>query len=90
MLKISMVREGKAATLLRLEGRLVGPWVSELEQLCKPLVNDSRKLSVDLADVTFADDNGVTLLARLRARGAKLLNAMPFVEEQLRSADLPA
>ena len=90
MLKISLVEMANANTTLRLEGRLVGPWVGELRQICEPLVSDGTQLAVDLTEVTFADENGVSLLAGLHARGARLLNAMPFVEEQLRSVILPS
>lgn len=89
MLKISLAEMANSTTTLRLEGRLVGPWVSELRQVCEPLISDGTRLAVDLTEVTFADENGVSLLAGLRTRGARLLNALPFVEEQLRSAVLP-
>ena len=88
MLKISLTEMANSTTTLRLEGRLVGPWVGELRHVCEPLVSDATQLAVDLTEVTFADENGVSLLAGLRARGARLLNAMPFVEEQLRAASL--
>jgi len=88
MLKISLAEMANSNTTLRLEGRLVGPWVGELRQICEPLVSNGTQLAVDLTEVTFADENGVSLLAGLRARGARLLNALPFVEEQLRSASL--
>jgi hypothetical protein len=88
MLKISEGKTTKQAVTLRLEGRVVGPWVGELRQICEPLVRDGSKLTLDLTEVTFADGDGVTLLADLGARGVKLLNAMPFVEEQLKSASL--
>ena len=86
MLKISEGKATKQTVLLRLEGRVVGPWVSELRQICEPLVSDGSKLALDLAEVTFADGDGVTLLASLGARGVKLLDARPFVVEQLKSA----
>ncbi len=86
MLKISLVKTNKSATTVRLEGRVVGPWVGELREICQPLANAGGKLTVDLAEVTFADESGVTLLDWLRSRGAQLRNAMPFVEEQLKSA----
>ena len=88
MLKISEGKATKQTVLLRLEGRIVGPWVGELRRICEPLVNDGSKLTLDLAEVTFADEDGVTLLTGLGSRGVKLLNAMPFVEEQLKSASL--
>lgn len=73
---------------LRLEGRVVGPWVAELRQICESPIRDGSKLILDLAEVSFADDKGVALLSSLRSRGAKLLNATPFVKEQLKSLAL--
>ena len=85
MLKISEGPPGKKSITLRLEGRVVGPWVGELAQICELLINDGRRLVLELSEVSFADNKGVVLLAGLRSRGAKLLNATPFVAEQLKS-----
>lgn len=70
---------------LRLEGRVVGPWVEELRHICEPLLADKTKLALDLDEVSFADENGVTLLTSLGRRGAKLLRPSPFVSEQLKA-----
>jgi len=50
-------------------------------------VSDGNKLALDLTEVSFADEQGLTLLSRLKTRGIKLLNPAPFVEEQLKSAN---
>lgn len=88
MLKISQAGKINRSVTLKLEGRVVGPWVDELKQVCEPLVKSGCSLSLDLAEVTFADEGGVALLVNLRARGVKPLSRMPFVEEQLKSASL--
>jgi ABC-type transporter Mla MlaB component len=85
MLKISEGKRGKQNITLRLEGRVVGPWVDELQTICEPHLRNDSELALDLAEVSFVDESGIPLLASLRSRGAKLLNATPFVEEQLRS-----
>ena len=85
MLKISEGKRGKQRVTLRLEGRVVGPWVAELRQICELLLTDGSKVALDLAEVSFADEDGVALLTSLQKRGAKLLSATPFVEEQLKS-----
>ncbi len=85
MLKISERKLAKQAVTLRIEGRIIGPWVGELQQICEPLVSNGRTLALDLADVSFADENGLTLLSSLKSRGAKLVNPTPFVQEQLKS-----
>lgn len=86
MLKISESKSGRQTVTLRLEGRVVGPWVGELQQVSETLVTGGNKLALDLAEVSFADQGGVTLLWSLKTRGIKLLNLAPFVEEQLKSA----
>jgi anti-anti-sigma regulatory factor len=85
MLKISENKLGKETVTLRLEGRIVGPWVEELKQACEPLVKNGGRVELDLADVAFVDESGVTVLAGLSARGTKLLNITPFVEKQLKA-----
>jgi ABC-type transporter Mla MlaB component len=84
MLKISSVRARGRTNLLRLEGRVVGPWVGELSQICEPVVNKGDKLALDLAELSYADESGVALLSRLKLQGVKLLNTNPFVAEQLK------
>lgn len=85
MLKISEGERSRQTFTLRLEGQVIGPWVQELRQICEPLLGDGTTLALDLADVGFADHGGVSLLWSLQARGAMLLNASPFVAEQLKS-----
>lgn len=85
MLKISEPVANHAVTL-KLEGRLVGPWVTELKNACEQHLPEHRAISLDLADVTFADGAGLSLLLRLRAQGVTLMNCSPFLEEELRAA----
>ena len=85
MLKISQAGKANHSVTLKLEGRVVGPWVGELRQVCETLLSESRALRLDLADVTFADADGVAALTGFKARGITLKDCSPFVDEQLRS-----
>jgi ABC-type transporter Mla MlaB component len=85
MLKISQAGKANPSVTLKLEGRVVGPWVGELRQVCETLLTEGRALKLDLADVTFADSDGVAVLTDFKARGVTLKNCSPFVDEQLRS-----
>ncbi len=85
MLKISQAGTANHCVTLKLEGRVVGPWVGELRQICEQLLSEGRALKLDLADVSFADASGVVALSRLKSRGATITNCSPFVEEQLKS-----
>lgn len=85
MLKISQAGKATRPVTLKLEGRVVGPWVGELSQVCETLLTEGRALKLDLADVTFADADGVAVLAGFKSRGIALVNCSPFVDEQLKS-----
>ena len=85
MLKISRAGKANHSVTLKLEGRVVGPWVGELREVCETHLSEGRALKLDLTDVTFADADGVVVLTGFKTRGATLKNCPPFVEEQLRS-----
>ena len=76
MLRI-YIHDDVPVTSFVLEGKLIGPWVKELEKYWESVVatNTSRTMLVDLADVSFIDAEGRTLLARMRQKGVRLLSA---------------
>ena len=85
MLKISQAGKANQSVTLKLEGRVVGPWVGELRQVCETHLSEGRALKLDLTDVTFADADGVAVLTDFKTRGVTLKNCSPFLDEQLRS-----
>jgi anti-anti-sigma regulatory factor len=85
MLRITIVESSKIAVTLRVEGRITGPWVEELRTACNVhTVPDHVQLTLDLADVSFADTTGIVLLRELRTRGVDLIRTAPFLAEQLK------
>ena len=84
MLKISKVEPVNHTVVLRIEGRVVGPWVTELQKSCDEGLAEGRSLNLHLADVEFLDRQGIALLLRLRSRGVVLLECPPFAAEQLK------
>jgi hypothetical protein len=58
-----------------LEGRLVGPWLGELERCWRELERSGsgRKFVVDLMGVTFVDPEGKALLSQICQSGAELV-----------------
>jgi len=87
MLKISKAEPVNHAVVLCLEGRVVGPWVTELQKSCDEVLTEGRSLKLRLADVEFMDAQGVALLSSLRSRGVALLECPPFATEQLKAND---
>ena len=65
MLKITF-NDTPESTTVKLEGKLSGPWVEELERSWtehSPLA--SENVIIDLSDVTYIDPEGKRLLARM-------------------------
>jgi hypothetical protein len=86
MLRITVVESSKIAVTLRVEGRLTGPWVEELRIACNVhTFPDEVQLSLELADISFADAEGIALLKELRNRGVGLMGTTPFLTEQLKN-----
>lgn len=74
MLRITGQRDAEPDSMsLILEGRLVGPWVEELNSYwCQMSLNQQSCTVVDLTGVTFIDASGKALLAKLWQQGAEL------------------
>ena len=83
MLRITHSQGHDSIWTLRLEGKLLGPWVTELARSCNELPCPPDRLRLDLSAVTFADGPGVALLRDLLARGATLAACSGLVAELL-------
>jgi anti-anti-sigma regulatory factor len=85
-MKVTVVESSIEAVRLRVEGRLTGGWVEELRRTCDlHALNDGIRLTLDLADVSFADAAGLELLKELRMRMVTLLSPSSLVAEQLKA-----
>lgn len=74
MLRISSY-EVDDLLILQLEGKLAGPWVSELEKCLRTHEQSGGRVQVciDLCGLTFIDDRGKELLKDVSCRGAELV-----------------
>src|SRR5262245_6086184 len=93
MLRIT-IHEAPRTLTFRLEGRLAGPWVPELEKCWQSTLADRRKriLRVDLTEVTSLDAAGRTCLAALHRQGAEFVAAdclMKAVVAEITQAPVP-
>jgi anti-anti-sigma regulatory factor len=87
MLRITVVESSSEAVRLRVEGRATGRWVEELRSTCElQALEEGIRLTLDLADLSFADAAGIELLRELRACGVILSGPASWVAEQLKVA----
>jgi anti-anti-sigma regulatory factor len=88
MLRVTVVESSRSTVTLRVEGRITGAGVEELRRACDVhTFADEVQLSIELADVSFADAAGILLLKELRSRGVGLTRANTFMAEQLKLKD---
>ena len=77
------VEENEQAIVVKLEGRVVGPWAAELDRLWEqtaPTVA-SRNLSLDLRETTYADANGIRALRAIYTQThAVILTSTPWTQ----------
>ena len=85
MLRITEVADGSPGTLLKLEGKLRGPWVEELAGAARrPITEGKGPIRLDLLAVTFVDEAGVRLLRELMRQGIAITATSGFVAALLR------
>jgi ABC-type transporter Mla MlaB component len=84
MLRITHAPGDDSVLTLRLEGKLLGPWVQELARSCDELPCPRDCVRLDLSAVTFVDAPGLTLLRDLLGRGVTLAACSGLVAELLR------
>jgi hypothetical protein len=93
MLRIT-VQDGETNQTIKLEGKIVGPWVEEFErtyQAMMPLLG-SKELHLDLRGVRFVDNKGRCLLREIyRKTNARFFADSPltryFVEDAMRECE---
>ena len=76
MLRIT-INDKPRVTSFVIEGKLVGPWVKELEKCWESVLaaEPSSTMLVNLTAVTFIDHEGRELLTRMWRQGVRLLSA---------------
>jgi hypothetical protein len=85
MLKITSLEPAPDRVLLKLEGRLVGPWVAILRQVAETELARDLGVAFDVSELSFVDREGEGLLRELIGRRVRLERPSGFVRELLNS-----
>ena|SRR5271165_2546615 len=83
MLRITVRKEPRVVAI-KLDGRLGGPWISELNRTWKTLSTSigARKVSLDLCNLTYADADGRELLREIHEEsGALFVTNNPLAQQ---------
>ena len=81
MLKITL-HDSSRELRFKLEGRLSGPWVRELQECWHTAGSTTlgRGTVIDLGEVDFVDPAGQSLLAEMHRDGVRLLALTPLIQ----------
>ena len=69
--------------VLELEGKLLGPWIGELESACGTPQIPADRVRLDLRGLTYVDAAGASFLEGLIRDGARVVACSGFVAEML-------
>jgi ABC-type transporter Mla MlaB component len=83
MLRITETDVTVDGTKLRLDGKLVGPWVREMRLVCDPILAKGQQIQIDCSGVSSLDSDGIALLQRLQGEGVTLVNCSLFIKLRL-------
>jgi hypothetical protein len=83
MLMITRSQGDDQTQTFKLEGKLLGPWIGELELACGSSRMRPGGIYLDLAGLTFIEAEGVRLLESLIRDGAQVVACSGFVAEML-------
>jgi ABC-type transporter Mla MlaB component len=83
MLRITRVDSPDSGPTLKVEGKLMGAWVVELEQAYGASSGPTERPRLDLSAVTFVDASGLRLLHELLSQGASLAACSKLIAELL-------
>jgi ABC-type transporter Mla MlaB component len=86
VLRISQIKDSDESIRLKLEGRLVGPWVEELRNQSERALSEVEDVTLDLEKLLFVDSSGAALLRELASRQVANVNCSTFISQQLKEA----
>jgi anti-anti-sigma regulatory factor len=88
MLRIT-VTNGPAEQRWILQGRLIAPWIGELESSWKESLSrhHPQRCVVDLTEVTLIDERGEKLLEAMKRAGAEFIACGVYVKHVLEVID---
>jgi hypothetical protein len=86
MLRLTRIAGTHQTETIKLEGKLLGPWVDEVRQACAAGTDPASRINLDLSALIFVDGAGERLLRDLIARGFEVVACSGYVTELLRSS----
>jgi ABC-type transporter Mla MlaB component len=84
MLRITTINSVGSPAVVKLEGKLLEPWISELLEACRAARKQDEATTLDLAGLSYIDTPGTIALRDLIRRGVAVTGCSPLVTELLK------
>ncbi len=85
MVRITTLADDGQNVRLKVEGRLVENWVSELKNVCTSLLAQKKMVFLDFSHVSFVDRQGVAVLQGILGDRVEIIGASRLVQTLLGS-----
>jgi anti-anti-sigma regulatory factor len=80
LLRITEIFDDGDEVVMKLEGKVVGVWVPDLESICLFHRDEMNKVVVlDFSGVTFIEEKGLRMLQDLKNERVRIVNCSPFI-----------
>ncbi|MBI4852848.1 MAG: STAS domain-containing protein [Acidobacteria bacterium] len=79
MLRVSEIKSSSSKVIFQLEGKITSTWVNELIKECNNVLTTKREIILDLASVSYIDEQGIYALKSLQKEKVKLINCSLFL-----------
>lgn len=80
MLRITEIFDDGDEVVMKLEGKVIGVWVPDLESICLFHRDEMNKVVVlDFSGVTFIEEKGLRMLEDLKDERVRIVNCSPFI-----------
>lgn len=83
MLRITTIDEVGQTVRLKVEGRVVGEWVTEFDHTCTVLLAQKKKIVLDFSGVSFIDQRGIDAVKKILGKKVKIIGSSLWVQTLL-------
>lgn len=85
MLRITTLADDGQNVRLKVEGRIVANWVTEIKNVCTSLLAQKKIIFLDFSNVSFIDRQGVKVLQKVLSGRVEIFGASRLVQALLES-----
>ena len=88
MIRITTMADDGQNVRLKVEGRIVENWITEIKKVCTSLLAQKKMIFLDFSHVSFIDRQGVKVLQRVLSDRVEIIGASRLVHAMGRAQNI--